>query len=143
MANFELIGEVVGGSILFAISGISIYILNYFRRKKEAIASNEDDIEKLELEIIRIRRLLLMIAKRMDRGNRKLHPDVDSDFEDLVKDLLRLRYHALWAYTALVGLFVALDKIPIDDLTSLAAILTPVAFVITADVIKNRNVTAS
>jgi|TARA_R100000951_G_scaffold93371_1_gene81885 hypothetical protein len=55
----------------------------------------------------------------------------------------RLRYHALWAYTALVGLFVALDKIPIDDLTSLAAILTPVAFVITADVIKNRNVTAS
>jgi hypothetical protein len=24
----------------------------------------------------------------MDRGNRKLHPDVDSDFEDLVKDLL-------------------------------------------------------
>ena len=88
MANFELIGEVVGGSILFAISGISIYILNYFRRKKEAIASNEDDIEKLELEIIRIRRLLLMIAKRMDRGKRKLHPDVDSDFEDLVKDLL-------------------------------------------------------
>ena len=44
MANFELIGEVVGGSILFAISGISIYILNYFRRKKEAIASNADDI---------------------------------------------------------------------------------------------------
>jgi len=54
----------------------------------------------------------------------------------------RLRYHALWAYTALVGLFVGLDKIPVDDLTSLGALLTPIAFVITADVIKNRNVTS-
>tara|TARA_R110002167_G_scaffold100958_3_gene263296 strand:- start:1207 stop:1392 length:186 start_codon:yes stop_codon:yes gene_type:complete len=53
----------------------------------------------------------------------------------------RLRYHALWAYAGLVGLFVGLDKIPIDDLTSLAAVLAPVAFVITADVIKNRNIT--
>ena len=55
----------------------------------------------------------------------------------------RLRYHALWAYTGLVGLFVALDKIPIDDLTALATVLAPVAFVITADVIKNRNISNS
>jgi hypothetical protein len=53
----------------------------------------------------------------------------------------RLRYHALWAYAALVGLFVGLDKVPVQDLTSLAAVLAPVAFVITADVIKNRNIT--
>jgi hypothetical protein len=55
----------------------------------------------------------------------------------------RLRYHGLWAYTGLVGLFVGLDKIPIDDLSALVAVLTPIAFVITADVIKNRNISNS
>lgn len=51
----------------------------------------------------------------------------------------RLRYHALWAYTALTGLFVALDKVPIDDIQALGVVLAPIAFVITADIIKNRN----
>jgi predicted branched-subunit amino acid permease len=51
----------------------------------------------------------------------------------------RLRYHALWAYAALVGLFVGLDKIPVDDVQGLALILAPVAVILTADVIKNRN----
>ena len=84
----EFLGEVIGGSILLAISGISAFIINYINKKKKAIKTNEEDIDALELEIVRIRRLLLMMAKRMDRGNRKLHPDVDSDFADLVKDLL-------------------------------------------------------
>jgi hypothetical protein len=55
----------------------------------------------------------------------------------------RLRYHALWAYTALVGLVVGLDKVPIENLQALAVILAPIAFVITADIVKNRNKVAS
>jgi hypothetical protein len=52
----------------------------------------------------------------------------------------RLRYHALWAYTALAAVGLFLDKIPVNNLTEFVALLTPVAFVITADVIKNRNI---
>lgn len=55
----------------------------------------------------------------------------------------RLRYHALWAYAAIVGLSIGLDKIPIDDIQALAVLLAPIAFVITADIVKNRNKVAS
>ncbi len=50
-----------------------------------------------------------------------------------------LRYYALAAYTGLVALFVGLDKIPLNDNTAIA-ILAPIALVISADMIKNRNV---
>lgn len=55
----------------------------------------------------------------------------------------RLRYHALWAYTAVVTLAIGLDKVIVDDINTLALILAPIALVITADVIKNRNKVAS
>ena len=55
----------------------------------------------------------------------------------------RLRYHALWAYTAVVALSIGLDKIVVSDIQALAVILAPIALVITADVIKNRNKIAS
>lgn len=51
----------------------------------------------------------------------------------------RLRYHALWAYTALTAIFVGLDKVPIDDINAVITLLAPIALVITADIIKNRN----
>lgn len=51
----------------------------------------------------------------------------------------RLRYHALWAYAALVGVFVGLDKVSIQDTQALVLLLAPVAMILTADVIKNRN----
>jgi len=51
----------------------------------------------------------------------------------------RLRYHALWAYVAVVLPSILLDKIVVSDLQALGIILAPIAFVITADIIKNRN----
>jgi hypothetical protein len=50
-----------------------------------------------------------------------------------------LRYHALWAYTAIVLPSVLLDKIPVENVEALAAILAPFALVITADIVKHRN----
>ncbi len=49
-----------------------------------------------------------------------------------------LRYYALAAYTGLAALFVALDKIDISDPTIAIAVLSPVAVVLGADVIKHR-----
>ena len=48
-----------------------------------------------------------------------------------------LRYYALGAYTGLIALFVALDKIELDVNTAIA-ILAPIALVIGADMVKHK-----
>jgi len=50
-----------------------------------------------------------------------------------------LRYYALGAYTGLVALFTALDKISFDDPTTAIALLAPIAIVIGADYAKHKN----
>ena len=50
-----------------------------------------------------------------------------------------LRYHALYAYTGLVALFVALDKIAIDSIQDIALVLSPIGLLLGADVIKHRS----
>lgn len=49
-----------------------------------------------------------------------------------------LRYYGLAAYTGLVALFVALDKIVFDQTTAIA-LLAPVAILIGADYVKHKN----
>lgn len=49
-----------------------------------------------------------------------------------------LRYFGLGAYSGLVALFVGLDKVDISDPTIAAALLAPIALVITADIYKHR-----
>jgi hypothetical protein len=48
-----------------------------------------------------------------------------------------LRYYGLGAYTGLVALFVALDKIVFDQTTAIA-LLAPIAALIGADYLKHR-----
>tara|TARA_R110002012_G_scaffold168585_1_gene332116 strand:- start:445 stop:636 length:192 start_codon:yes stop_codon:yes gene_type:complete len=55
----------------------------------------------------------------------------------------RLRYHALWAYVGIVAPAFLLDKLPLTDLQGIAAILAPLALVLTADIVKHRNVVTS
>jgi len=50
-----------------------------------------------------------------------------------------LRYHALYAYTGLVALFVALDKVAIESIETLVAILAPIGLLLGADIVKHRN----
>ncbi len=50
-----------------------------------------------------------------------------------------LRYYALAAYTILAGLFVVLDKIDISDPTTAILVLSPVAVILGADVIKHKD----
>jgi len=50
-----------------------------------------------------------------------------------------LRYHALWAYTIFITASVLLDKIVLSSDQAVAAIVAPLALVITADLVKHRN----
>lgn len=53
-------------------------------------------------------------------------------------ELGSLRYHALWCYTGLIALFVALDKISLTDYQAAIVVLAPIALVMAADVAKYR-----
>jgi len=84
----EFLGEIIAGSVLLVVSSIGAYIFNYFKQKKKTIYDNKAEIDELKDEICNIKRVLVILSKRLDKGSKKYHNDVDSDFEDLVIDLL-------------------------------------------------------
>ena len=49
-----------------------------------------------------------------------------------------LRYYALGAYTGLIALWSALDKIPLDENTAIA-LLAPIGILIGADYLRHKN----
>jgi cbb3-type cytochrome oxidase subunit 3 len=83
-----IVSDIVSGVILFTVVGVSGYVVNFFRTKKKGIIDNSKRIYGLEDDIGDIKRVLVMVAKRLDKGNKLAHPNIDSAFEELVKDLL-------------------------------------------------------
>lgn len=77
----EFMGEFIAGLILLIVAGVGAYIVNFIKIKKAEIFENSKDISS-------IKRALVMTAKRLDRGNKHAHPEMNSNFEELVKDLL-------------------------------------------------------
>jgi hypothetical protein len=85
---FEELDFLWGPVILMVVTGISAYVLNFFKSKKNEISENQINILKINSEIKQIKRLMLIVAKITDRDMEKLHPDIQPNFEELVKDLL-------------------------------------------------------
>jgi hypothetical protein len=78
----SLFNEVIAGLILLTVVSVGGYVANFFRIKKAKISNNSSDIQC-------IKRALIMMAKKIDRGTEKSHPGIDSNIEDLVRDLLK------------------------------------------------------
>ena len=85
---FEFINEVVAGVILLGIASAGGYLFNFIRMKKLEITTALTENEALKDDIHNIKRVLVMVAKRLDKGSKKYHADPDSAYEELVKDLL-------------------------------------------------------
>ena len=85
---FEELDFLWGPVILMVVTGISAYVLNFFKSKRNEISDNKINILKINSEIKQIKRLMLIVAKITDRDMEKLHPDSQPNFEELVKDLL-------------------------------------------------------
>ena len=77
-----------GPVTLMIVSGISAYVLNFFKSKKNEISDNTKYIASLHRDIQQIKRLLLIMAKLSDKEVDRLHPGTETNFEELVKDLL-------------------------------------------------------
>jgi|14_taG_2_1085336.scaffolds.fasta_scaffold00025_53 uncharacterized Fe-S cluster-containing radical SAM superfamily protein len=99
-----VIGDIAAGIGLFVVSGVSAYILNYFKNKKKAIQDNEKRIDELNdrLEEIdrkcrhdsmRVRKAIIILSKRLDSSSEKLHPKAGKTaFEEITRDILTEDY---------------------------------------------------
>ena len=76
-----IVAEIVSVLILITTTGVGAYVTNFFRSKKKEVEENTKDIDC-------IKRSIVMMAKRVDRGTVRSHPGVESNIEDLVRDLL-------------------------------------------------------
>lgn len=85
----EFLGEIVAGVALLLVSTIGAYIFNYFKHKKQKINKNQQDIDVIEADIKKIKKVLVILSKKLDKGSKKHHGDLESDFEDITRDLLR------------------------------------------------------
>jgi small neutral amino acid transporter SnatA (MarC family) len=74
--------EIISGIILIVVMAVGGYVVNFFRIKKSEILNNSGDIQC-------IKRAIIMMSKKIDRGTQKSHPGQDSNIEDLVRDLLK------------------------------------------------------
>jgi len=93
------LGEVIAGAILFIVSGISAYMYKFFKDRKKMMSDNEEAIEALndkvdelnrrcKYDALRMRKAIVILSKRLDKKNKEIHPDIDTAFEEVTKDIL-------------------------------------------------------
>jgi hypothetical protein len=101
--EIDYIGDIIAGAILFVITGVSAYILNYFRGRKQEIINNQSEIDKIsdklddldrkcKTDSLRLRKAVVILSKRLDKKNKEAHPDMDTAFEEITKDILTEDY---------------------------------------------------
>mgnify|MGYP003121409671 CR=1 FL=1 len=100
----EIIVEVTAGIALFIVSGVSAYVLNYFKNKKKSIEENQNSIDQLKYRLeeidrkcrydsMRVRKAIIILSKRLDSSSEKLHPKAGKTaFEEITRDILTEDY---------------------------------------------------
>ena len=87
---FETITE---GTILIVIAsvvaGISGYVASHFKRKADRAQKLEDQIEDLCKRLYRFEKAFIILVKLQQDVIEKTHPELQQDWEDVVKELLR------------------------------------------------------
>jgi len=73
--------EIIIALTIVGVIGISSYLINSFRRKAKVDA----DIHK---KIWRISKAVIVFAKLIDSQIEQKHPDVKSELEDVVKEII-------------------------------------------------------
>lgn len=78
---FEILDSVYQEVVVAIALGTGSAVVAYFRKIHLAQKDLCDRVEKLQKTII-------ILAKAVDRQSNRLHPEANSDFDDLVKELL-------------------------------------------------------
>jgi len=77
----EILDTIYQEAVIAIALGTGSGVLAYFRKISRTQKNLCETVEKLQKTII-------ILAKAVDRQSNRLHPEVNSDFDDLVKELL-------------------------------------------------------
>jgi hypothetical protein len=87
---FDTITE---GTVLIVIAsvvaGISGYVASHFKRKGDKAKKLEEQIEELCKRLYRFEKAFIILVKLQQDVIEKTHPELQQDWEDVVKELLR------------------------------------------------------
>ena len=85
----EFLAELIIPIVLIVMSGVGAYIVAYIRARRKEVIDNVLSMDDIRDQIKMLKRTLVMVGKKLDKGSKKYHQDLDSAYEELVKDLLR------------------------------------------------------
>ena len=77
----EILDTIYQEAVIAIALGTGSGVLAYFRKISRTQKNLCETVERLQKTII-------ILAKAVDRQSNRLHPEVNSDFDDLVKELL-------------------------------------------------------
>lgn len=75
------------------VAGISGYIASVFKRKADRADRLEQQIEDLCKRLYRFEKAFIILVKMQEEQISKSHPELKTDWEDIVKELLRGQHY--------------------------------------------------
>ena len=72
-----------------AITGIAGSILGYFRTRSKCLREMQKDISDMSKRNFRIEKAIIILARMVDEQTDKVHPDLNTDLDGLIKEILR------------------------------------------------------
>jgi|TARA_B110000263_G_C15005341_1_gene372489 hypothetical protein len=72
-----------------AITGIAGSILGYFRTRSKCLREMQKDISDMSKRNFRIEKAIIILARMVDEQTDKAHPELNTDLDGLIKEILR------------------------------------------------------
>ena len=71
------------------ITGIAGSILGYFRTRSKCLREMQKDISDMSKRNFRIEKAIIILARMVDEQTDKAHPELNTDLDGLIKEILR------------------------------------------------------
>ena len=85
--------EIVRSTIMIiiglTITGIAGSVLGYFRTRSKCLREMQKDISDMSKRNFRIEKAIIILARMVDEQTDKVHPDLNTDLDGLIKEILR------------------------------------------------------
>jgi formiminotetrahydrofolate cyclodeaminase len=92
-----MLESITEGTILIIVgtivAGLTGYVASLFRAKKEKEEKLEQQIEDLCKRLYRFEKAFIILVKMQEDAIEKSHPELQTDWEDVVKELLRGQHY--------------------------------------------------
>lgn len=89
MAENEIIQSTIMIIIGLAITGVTGTIVGYFRTRSKCLREMQQDISEMSKRNFRIEKAIIILARMIDEQTDKAHPELNTDLDGLIKEILR------------------------------------------------------